>query len=1239
MEDEILDYTSMTDEELTPIIHDLIDQGLTDNEIRTQLYGNEIDKPEDVSMWDNFLLNTNEKIQDLEGGKTRVGDFIYGKEDIFNPTHQVDRSITLPSYKKKTDTMIYYPFNPERNKAFEEKLISNGDISGDETIVDYFEKNGYEKAFEKGEGGEMYETWKKWKDVDSQTITEEEYNRTQALYDGFEISGYKNDLSFEDYADRWKSKIGETTSIWDPKLSSREKELKLKVQNELKTIGSITDTDEGFLNDLEINSPKQIQDEFFNVIKTTGELLDLDEGEEKLTGADFSERDKMLTGMFGQEKGKLIIDYLNANPKEYLNMIDAGWRPGEAIQNLGGALGADGEGPNILGIQVLPDSIERGKTDAFLQKMGIITEESALAIGENVGHPTLAPEYVQWLESEQGANQRFTLLSKYKNRKINKFLRDNAGSYWVGSEDPLNIDAHPLEFAPTSVRDKDGSEVYGFGSEALRFTSPENEEIYQNNKKTQQEFINHAQKIGYTGFGLNFAGDVTLKIGEPVTLGTGATAHTYNLQPFVKPIVQQEYIEEVGNIIANVSKEEYGKFEIINENAAPYFENIENADNELRFFELNPLIETGAMGIDPATAEYYQGAINRKTAAIEEFLDSGLMKELNDQYSILQGLDEVNNTFYKQGEALDNVGMMTNAAFKNQSNVARAMNAFARTGGEVMLAMGMLWNEGRAVFNDDLEAAILNKPWLNAHEMMNKASSEEFAPKLDYDELLPGEGGDYIMQTLAESAPTLAMVMGPSTLARMGTKSYIKAHMDKLLPNLLKKGVDKSLARRLAASPRLRNKLAQRMLNKASTASMGMFMVTSYSGRKLQLEYQYQKAPENIAKVQELLDNLPDANVSQRLALLSQLNTSESIVNSTKSAREVDAIMYGLIDGLSERLGTLSILNKVRPAMKSWKNLNRGEKWGRAREGVGLATKAMVVEVSEELAAQFGHNLSDKVILGQNKSIFEGMDLNLIADSVVNIMAMQSPAYLGNVGRVIRDEVTTFKDKQAQAKRGKNIREWKAKLKKTTDPKERRSIINKIGDEMQAANIAEFSSYQRFRNLTDEQINELVELGGKRSKITSRYLEHMSMMPEPKNTQEMSKWQKETALLEAQLTTLRNQQGNILNTAEWKRYQNFTKIANEYNQLKETTEEQDLKYIGAKLQVKKDLGKGFSGEKLKENTDDVSVLPKEIRQGGYQSYQAFKDLVINFGDVATQNNTDYLKDFQDVMDFQAQENC
>ena len=56
-------------------------------------------------------------IQRLDkGGKIKMGDFIYDSSDMTTPVSQVEKSITLPSYRKRTKTIPYYPFNPGRNK-------------------------------------------------------------------------------------------------------------------------------------------------------------------------------------------------------------------------------------------------------------------------------------------------------------------------------------------------------------------------------------------------------------------------------------------------------------------------------------------------------------------------------------------------------------------------------------------------------------------------------------------------------------------------------------------------------------------------------------------------------------------------------------------------------------------------------------------------------------------------------------------------------------------------------------------------------------------------------------------------------------------------------------------------------------------------------------------------------------------------------------------------------------------
>ena len=1263
-----LDYTSMSDDELDVVISDLLDQGYTESQINTQLWGATTDDPDDTTniQWTNFLADTDEKIQNLaEGGETRVGDFIYGQEDIFNPTKQVDKSLTLPGYKKATNTLVYYPFNPGRNKGIATQLGLSEDQLTPENYEKALSQLGLEKHLTKGEGGEMFEQWKKYDSVDPQTITEDEYNRTNASYEGDEIVGYKNGMSFDEYADKWNVKIGEVISPWDPKLSSREKKLKLKVQNSLKEIGNINEDNEDFLNYVTDIAPNKLEKLFFDVIKQTaqfeGKSLDEDSSIEDVQALDSTERDKALRNMFGEEKGNEMIQYLNENPQAYLDMIDADPinKLNEGFRNLSNELGdGSGEGLTVFGKQVTPTSIERNNTNAFLEQMGVTENIQAQIYGGTFDLPDarkagFTSNYLDWLESAGGDQERYQLLNEYKEARVNKFLDDND----LGGKFRMNFGDDPEDFQQVSVRDRDGSWVYGYGSEAIRFTSPENEKIYQQNKKTQEEFLNHANAMGYTGFARDVSSSLTLRVGEPITLGTGATSKTYELTPYVKPEAQKEYIDETSKIISEVSNDEIKKYDAINAEAEPYFKAIETAENDLKYFNLDPeVVAPSGQGLPESVRDYYSGALDRRNAAIKKLEDSGLFKKLEDQYSIIKGLEDVNDVFFDQAEALGNMGAMTESAFYNQSEIARTHQAFARTGLEFALAfeqtglelanLSAKYDANPFTHSLPQEAmdAIVNEMFVTPRDLFNEKMSEEFQPALEWSNLLPGQRGEFIKQTLAEGAPTLAMVMGPSFIARLGTKAFTAAAMSKISQSMLRAGATKSTIKFVQNSPRLRQKLAQKILNKASTASMGMFMATSYSGRKLQLESKFANAEKNTIKIKELLDQTPEGDVATRMELLGTLNDYENMQNMPKWRREVDAISYGLIDGFSERLGTLAIVNKARRVGKSWKNLTRGEKWGRAGKGTLKAGGAMAIEVSEEFAAQLGHNFVDKVILGENKSIFEGMDANLVASSVVNIAAMQVPSYLGNVGRVLRDEVTTIQDKRAQAKRGKRLRDLQSKLKTVKKPEDRKKLMEEVATLMQEANIAEFSSYQRFRNLSAEDIDQLIEIGGKKSKASSRYLEHMAQMPSPKNIKAMNKWQKERESLEAQLTTLRDQQGNILNTASWKRYQRYTEIMNEYRQMEKDPDVDGSDLVmkafeldKASQEVAQDLSKDFTGKSIKQQ-DDVSVLPREIRNGGYQMYDAVKDLVMNYGDVVTQENTEWLNDVQDVQDFIAENN-
>ena len=1261
-----LDYGSMSDDELDVVISGMLDQGLNENQINQQLWGPTIDEPENVKnniIWDNFVGSSDDMIQRLDaGGEIQMGDFIYDSSDMTTPTGKVERSVTLPSYRKRKKDLVYYPFNPGRNKWLSEGSdfgdaplqLNEGEELTPETYEDILTRNGYEKHLEKGEGGEMYEQWRMYEDVPEQTITESEWDIYQSKNTSFD-----KDMSFDDYAKKWKVSIAETISPWDPKLTAREKELKLKVRNSLNEIGSITEDSPDFLEYLESAATSiNLQDTFFDVIRTTaqfgGKGLDENSTVEEILAFDKTARDKELVNMFGEEKGAQMINYLNNNPEVYRDMIDANPFFGELTSNIIDQFSDSGEGITAFNKQVLPQTVERRNTDQFLIDMGILNPAGPQIQGGRVPnrvYNSLSSEYLEYLRSGSGEKNKYELLQKYKLAKVNKFLMDNDIGGMFSYKHITGYDDN--DFNQISARDKDGSWIYGYGSEALRYTSPENEDIYQHNKKIQQDYYDHAARLGYTGFGRGVASTLTLRIGEPIKLGTGADERVYQLKPYVKPEIQREYVQKTSDLIYDVTQDEIKKYDYINEKAKPYFEAIKNASNDLKFFDIDPeVISPSAVGMPESTREFYRGAINRRNDAITALEESGLSKELQDQYTIMKGLEDVNDVFFDQAEALGNLSAMTDSAFKNQSDMVRMQAAFARTFVETQLALGLAGVELGNVFmkqnpfltglSEEAMQHVRETMFVTPMDMFNEEMSEEFLPKLEYDSYLPGQGADYLMQTLATSMPTLSMVFGPSFMARLGTRSFVKGSMSKIADDMLKAGASKSSIKFVTNSPRLRQKLVQKSMNRASNASMGMFMTTSYSGRTMQLESIFANADKEITRIKEMIDATPEGDVETRMELLGELDNYTNIANKSRWQRQADAVAYGLIDGFSERLGTLSIVNKARRVGKSWKNLNRGEKAWRAAGGVAIAGKQLGVEVAEEVAAQIGHNFSDKVILGENKSIFEGVDSNLIADSVVSILALQSGSYMSNVGRTIRDEVQTFQDKKAQAKRGKTLRDLQAKLKQAKDSESRKKIQEEIRTVLQEANIAEFNSYQRFRNLTSEQIDELIEIGGKKSKATSRYLEHMSIMPIGQGKKAMAKWQKERESLEAQLTTLREQQGTILNTAEWKRFQNFTKIANEYNELAKdpkATDEQKISKAFEQQQAAIELTQDKRGKKRQFVEDTASVLPREVRWGGYRNYQAIKDLVTNFGDVATQNNTDYLDDAQAVADFKAETQC
>ena len=102
MEDKIIDYASLSDAELSPIIYNLLNQGLSEDEVKQKLWGPSIDNPSNNNIspnWEN-ILSTNPALANVISEEPRVDDYLGA--DLLNPTKKIDRTLTTPGYKKQS---------------------------------------------------------------------------------------------------------------------------------------------------------------------------------------------------------------------------------------------------------------------------------------------------------------------------------------------------------------------------------------------------------------------------------------------------------------------------------------------------------------------------------------------------------------------------------------------------------------------------------------------------------------------------------------------------------------------------------------------------------------------------------------------------------------------------------------------------------------------------------------------------------------------------------------------------------------------------------------------------------------------------------------------------------------------------------------------------------------------------------------------------------------------------------
>ena len=246
-------------------------------------------------------------------------------------------------------------------------------------------------------------------------------------------------------------------------------------------------------------------------------------------------------------------------------------------------------------------------------------------------------------------------------------------------------------------------------------------------------------------------------------------------------------------------------------------------------------------------------------------------------------------------------------------------------------------------------------------------------------------------------------------------------------------------------------------------------------------------------------DELANATTEdQRLAINKQIDLALKQLNYTEFQKAFSAITYGGIAAYAEKFGTMSYVQKL--ALLSKSDIT-GITIGNALKGAGGFGYNTGIEYIEEAFTQVGHNLVDYGVLGENKSLIDGIDAEFNMNVLFSTMAIQGPSTSANVFNAVRSEISTAQEikenqkrsaafaeiaKQIEVLRGKRIRTVDGRIiegEKTDMELYLESEAMRLLREAQVQDAAVFADVS---NMSNEDIFALFEAQRKKRELRQR---------------------------------------------------------------------------------------------------------------------------------------------------------
>ena len=323
----------------------------------------------------------------------------------------------------------------------------------------------------------------------------------------------------------------------------------------------------------------------------------------------------------------------------------------------------------------------------------------------------------------------------------------------------------------------------------------------------------------------------------------------------------------------------------------------------------------------------------------------------------------------------------------------------------------------------------------------------------------------------------------------------------------------------------------------AMYTARGAFFGGGTGGKFGDIELTEANAKLELTKLRSLMQSTED--LSKKKKIQDEIDELERVSSFSLTQKAFTSFGFGTTEVLAESLGSLKLVTGASRVAKSMgKQQFKKEVYGRPINFAGNVTKKVVsglsplvkggtTEVLEETVTQLAHNGIDIIVLGENKSLIEGIDKDFLANVLVTSGGIMAPKTSGNVLNILKNEFRIKSELKANQELATELINLSAatsnmsKAEQVAARSRKSEIIEKLG-------LSDAMSLHKLRYMTPSQIDKAADLS-RQEKELKKELYRLGASGEGSITPE---GRKAKDRLTEQLENIIEQKESILNAKE-----------------------------------------------------------------------------------------------------------